>query len=143
MNGAWGLFDPTKDDFDALPEQLATRMGLKVTEVGPERVVGTLPVEGNKQPFGLLHGGANGVLAETLGSIHAALHGRSLGRISLGLELNCTHHRAARDGVVTGVSTPLHQGKGTATYEIVITDDQGNRTCTARLTCVLREAPPK
>ncbi|WP_374727368.1 PaaI family thioesterase [Haloactinomyces albus] len=117
------------------------RMGIKITEYGPDRVVGTMPVSGNRQPYGLLHGGANAVLAESLGSTAAALHARPE-RIAVGLELSCTHHRAATEGLVTGVATPLHQGSSTATYEIVITDARGKRTCSARLTCVLRDQPP-
>lgn len=122
-------------------EQLATRMGIEVTECTPDRVVGTMPVAGNRQPYGLLHGGANAVLAEALGSVAAALHAGS-DRIAVGLELSCTHHRAASEGVVTGVATPLHRGNTTATHEIVITDSRGKRTCSARLTCVLRDQPP-
>nr|WP_083959492.1 hotdog fold thioesterase [Streptoalloteichus hindustanus] len=116
-------------------------MGIQITSWDPDRVVGTMPVKGNRQPYGLLHGGANAVLAETLGSVAAALHGAPE-RIAVGLELSCTHHRAAREGTVTGVCTPLHRGRTTATYEIVITDEDGKRTCSARLTCVLRERPP-
>ncbi|GGK01981.1 thioesterase [Streptomyces camponoticapitis] len=116
---------------------LGSRMGLKVTEASPERVVATMPVEGNTQPYGLLHGGASAVLAETLGSIGAMLHG-GRDKIAVGVDLNCTHHRGARGGVVTGVATPLHRGRSTATYEIVITDEQGKRVCTARLTCLLQ-----
>ncbi|WP_189060626.1 PaaI family thioesterase [Longimycelium tulufanense] len=116
-------------------------MGIQVTSWDPDRVVGTMPVKGNRQPYGLLHGGANAVLAETLGSIAAGLHAMPE-RVAVGLELSCTHHRAARDGVVTGVCVPLHRGRSTATYEIVVTDENGNRTCTARLTCLLRERPP-
>jgi uncharacterized protein (TIGR00369 family) len=120
---------------------LAARMGITVTEASPERVVGTMPVEGNTQTFGLLHGGASCVLAETLGSIGAGLHGvRTLGRLPVGMELNATHHRSARQGIVTGVATPLHLGASIATYEIVITDERGDRICTSRLTCFLRRA---
>ncbi|MFB9432912.1 PaaI family thioesterase [Streptoalloteichus tenebrarius] len=122
-------------------EQLTDRMGIEITSWDPDRVVGTMPVKGNRQPYGLLHGGANAVLAETLGSVAAALHGAPK-KIAVGLELSCTHHRAAREGVVTGVCTPLHRGQNTASYEIVITDEKGKRTCTARLTCMLRERPP-
>ncbi|QGK72312.1 hotdog fold thioesterase [Allosaccharopolyspora coralli] len=123
-------------------ETLLHRMGLEITEWDPDRVVGTLPVEGNRQNYGLLHGGASAVLAETLGSVGSALHASAFGRIAVGLELSCTHHRAATEGSVTGVATPIHRGRSTATYEIVITDENGKRTCTARLTCVLREQPP-
>ncbi|MBA8825934.1 uncharacterized protein (TIGR00369 family) [Saccharopolyspora lacisalsi] len=122
-------------------EQLAHRMGIAVTECVPDRVVGTMPVAGNRQPYGLLHGGANAVLAEGLGSVAAAMNAGT-GRIAVGLELSCTHHRAATEGVVTGVATPLHRGSSTATYEIVITDERGKRTCSARLTCALRDQPP-
>jgi uncharacterized protein (TIGR00369 family) len=98
-----------------------------------------MPVEGNTQPYGLLHGGASCVLAETLGSVGAALHAaRTHGGIAVGVDINATHHRSARSGMVTGVATPLHLGGSTATYEIVISDEAGTRLCTARLTCLLR-----
>ncbi|MEU1087589.1 PaaI family thioesterase [Streptomyces sp. NPDC005576] len=119
---------------------LGERMGVRITEASADRVVGTMPVEGNTQPYGLLHGGASAVLAETLGSVGSMLHGGA-GRIAVGVDLNCTHHRGARSGLVTGVATPVHRGRSTATYEIVITDDHDRRVCTARLTCLLREAP--
>jgi uncharacterized protein (TIGR00369 family) len=122
-------------------QQLNEKVGMKLLEVTPERVVGTIPVEGNLQPYGLLHGGANAVLAEALGSTVAALNAGP-DRAAMGLELSCTHHRAVRSGLVTGVATPLHVGRGTITTEIVLTDDQGRRTCTARLTCVVRDKPP-
>jgi 1,4-dihydroxy-2-naphthoyl-CoA hydrolase len=121
------------------PGTLAARIGITVTEAAPERVVGTMPVEGNTQPYGLLHGGASCVLAETLGSIGAALHAaRVHGGIAVGIDINATHHRSARSGLVTGVATPLQLGGSVASYEIVITDESGDRICTARLTCVLR-----
>ncbi|WP_184729236.1 PaaI family thioesterase [Saccharopolyspora phatthalungensis] len=125
----------------AADEQLTERMGIEIVECGPDRVVGTMPVAGNRQPYGLLHGGANAVLAETLGSIAAGLHAGA-DRLAVGLDLSCTHHRAATEGAVTGVATPLHQGRSTATYDITITDEEGRRTCSARLTCVLRDQPP-
>jgi 1,4-dihydroxy-2-naphthoyl-CoA hydrolase len=118
---------------------LAERMGVTISEASSERVVGTMPVDGNTQPYGLLHGGASCVLAETVGSIGAALHGATVGRpLAFGVDINATHHRAAREGVVTAVATAVHRGAGTATYEIVITDERDRRTCTARLTCWLR-----
>ncbi|MFJ3227521.1 PaaI family thioesterase [Streptomyces sp. NPDC086783] len=120
---------------------LGTRMGVQILEASADRVVGTMPVEGNTQPYGLLHGGASAVLAETLGSVGAMLHGGS-SKIAVGVDLNCTHHRGARSGLVTGVATPVHQGRSTATYEIVITGEDGKRVCTARLTCMLRDARP-
>lgn len=122
-------------------EQLAARMGIEITEWQRDRVVGTMPVKGNRQPFGLMHGGASGVLAETLGSTAAALHGFPE-RMPVGLELSCTHHRAATEGVVTGVCTPLSVGRTIGTFEIVVSDEQGRRVCTGKLTTVFRSRPP-
>ncbi|MBM9505579.1 PaaI family thioesterase [Actinacidiphila acididurans] len=120
---------------------LGERMGIVVLEASPEKVVGTMPVEGNTQPYGLLHGGASAVLAETLGSVGAMLHGGP-GKIAVGVDLNATHHRAVRSGTVTGTATPVHRGRSSATYEITIADESGRRICTARLTCMLRPATP-
>ncbi|WP_204071308.1 PaaI family thioesterase [Planotetraspora phitsanulokensis] len=114
-------------------------MGIEILEASPERVVGRMPVAGNTQPYGLLHGGASVVLAETLGSTGAALHAGE-GRIAVGIEINATHHRSATSGHVTGVATRTHGGRTLATYEIEITDEQGRRICTSRLTCMLRDA---
>ncbi|UQS27896.1 hotdog fold thioesterase [Amycolatopsis thermalba] len=122
-------------------QQLNDKLGIEFVELTAERVVGTMPVEGNLQPYGLLHGGANAVLAEALGSTVAALNAGP-DKATLGFELSCTHHRAARSGLVTGVATPLHVGRGTITAEIVLTDDQGRRTCTARLSCLVRDRAP-
>ncbi len=120
---------------------LVQRMGIKITEASAQRVVGTMPVAGNTQPYGLLHGGASCVLAETLGSVGSALHaGRE--RFTVGIEINATHHRAVAAGQVTGVATQVHAGRTLTTYEIVISDDQGRRVCTARLSCLLRDAVP-
>ncbi|MGH3492631.1 MAG: hotdog fold thioesterase [Sciscionella sp.] len=122
-------------------EQLPEKMGIAITDWTPERMVATMPVAGNRQPYGLLHGGASAVLAETVGSVAAALH--SDGKPVVGLELSCTHHRAATSGTVTAVCTPLHVGRSTMSFEIALRDDQRRRTCTARLTCmVLAGAPP-
>jgi 1,4-dihydroxy-2-naphthoyl-CoA hydrolase len=118
---------------------LAERMGIVVTEASPQRVVGTMPVDGNTQPLGLLHGGAYCVLAETLGSIAASMYANEqFGGYAVGIEISASHHRSARSGVVAGVATPAHLGGRVATYEIVITDGRGDRVCTSRLTCVLR-----
>jgi uncharacterized protein (TIGR00369 family) len=126
---------PTLD----VPGVLAGRMGITLIEASPDRVVATMPVEGNTQPYGLLHGGASCVLAETIGSIGAAMHAaRTHGSIAVGVDLNATHHRSARSGLVTGVARPLHLGSSIASYEVVITNESGERLCTARLTCALR-----
>ena len=115
---------------------LNEKMGIELLEVSAERVVGTMPVEGNTQPYGLLHGGASVVLAETLGSVGSAVHAGE-DRLSVGVDINATHHRAARAGLVTGVATPVHLGRSMATYEVVITDEDGKRVCTSRITCTL------
>lgn len=121
--------------------QLPDRMGIVVTDWNPARMVATMPVAGNLQPYGLLHGGASCVLAETLGSVAAAMHAGAE-RAAVGLELNATHHRAARSGTVTAVCTPLHAGNTIATYQIVISDETERRICTVRLTCLIRDNPP-
>lgn len=121
--------------------ELAETMGITIVTATVERMVATMPVEGNRQPYGLLHGGASAVLAETVGSVAAALHAGP-DRIAVGIELSCTHHRAARSGTVTAVATPLSLGRTLATYEIAISDDADRRVCTARLTCLVRDAPP-
>lgn len=120
---------------------LVERMGIELLQASAERVVGRMPVLGNTQPYGLLHGGASVVLAETLGSIGSALHAGE-GRIAVGLDINATHHRAARSGHVVGVATPLSLGRSVAAWEVVITDDEHRRVCTSRITCMLRDAPP-
>jgi uncharacterized protein (TIGR00369 family) len=117
---------------------LSDRLGIELVEASLERVVGTMPVEGNTQPYGLLHGGASCVLAETLGSIAGALHaGRD--RIVVGVEISATHHRSARSGLVTGVATPLHVGRTMATFDIAVRDEDDRRVCTSRLTVAIRD----
>src|SRR5690606_20802549 len=118
---------------------LLDRLGITVLEVSAERATGSMPVAGNTQPYGLLHGGASAALAETLGSYAAAAHAGP-GRAAVGLELNATHHRAVRSGAVHAVATALHLGRTTASYEIVVSDEDGRRVCTARLTCVVLDA---
>lgn len=112
---------------------LMDKLGLEYLEVSPDRVVARMPVAGNTQPFGLLHGGASAALAETVGSLGASLSGVQ----AAGIELNATHHRPVRSGWVTATGVPLYEGRTVATWEIVITDDRGRRVCTARLTCAL------
>jgi len=117
---------------------LAGRMGITIVAASAARVVATMPVAGNTQPHGLLHGGASCVLAETIGSLGAFLHA-GVGRMVVGIEISATHHRGARDGEVTAVATLAHGGRTLATYDIVITDAGGNRVCTSRLTCLIRD----
>ena len=120
---------------------LMERMGIVVVEASPQRLVATMPVEGNTQPYGLLHGGASVVLSETLGSFGSALHAGP-DRVAVGIDVNATHHRAARSGVVTGTATPLHLGSTMASWQVEIVDDAGRPVCTSRITCRLRDAAP-
>jgi uncharacterized protein (TIGR00369 family) len=122
-------------------EQLGAKLGIELVSLGHDEVVGTMPVAGNRQPYGLLHGGASAVLAESLGSTLAALHTLP-DRFPVGLDLACTHHRSATSGLVTGVARPLHIGRSTSTCEIVVSDEQGRRICTAKLTCLHRDSRP-
>ena len=122
-------------------KSLPGRMGIRIVAASPERVVGTMPVEGNTQPYGLLHGGASCVLAETLGSLGSALQAGP-GRVTVGIEINATHHRAVRSGLVTGIATLAHSGRTMSTFDIAITDEAGRRVCTARLSCLHRDAVP-
>ncbi|MER7574334.1 hotdog fold thioesterase [Streptomyces sp. NPDC126514] len=117
-------------------QQLVPKLGIQLVRCEPGLVIGTMPVDGNRQPVGIMHGGANAVLAETLGSLAAFLH-TGPGGHAVGLDLSCTHHRWVAGGTVTGECRPLHEGRTSATYEIVITDSSGRRTCTARLTCAI------
>jgi uncharacterized protein (TIGR00369 family) len=115
---------------------LDQKMGIKILEAEQGRIVGTMPVEGNTQPMGLLHGGANVVLAESLGSIGTSLHAGPNRKI-VGVDINATHHKSATTGLVTGVATAISLGKTLCSWEIVITNEAGERTCTARITCLI------
>ena len=115
---------------------LDIKMGIEIIEASPERLVGTMPVAGNTQPIGLLHGGANVVLAESLGSIGTQLHAGPNRKI-VGVDINATHHKSAISGVVTAVATAVSVGKTLCCYEVEITNDKGERTCSARITCLI------
>ena len=135
------MTQPSDSDFLAIIKErgsgaLDRKMGIEIIEASPERLVGTMPVDGNTQPLGLLHGGANVVLAESLGSIGTQLHAGPDRRI-VGVDINATHHKSATSGIVTGVATAVSLGKTMCCYEVVITNDQGQRTCTARITCLI------
>ena len=133
---------PTVDQLNAVRGALPERMGVEVLEATADRIVARMPVEGNTQPYGILHGGASVVLAETVGSIGSALHAHTLGKIAVGLDINATHHRAARTGWVTATALPVTLGGSVACYEVTISDDEGRRVCTSRITCILRDLPP-
>ena len=115
---------------------LDKKMGIEITEASPQRLVGRMPVEGNTQPFGLLHGGANVVLAESLGSVGTHLHAGPSRRI-VGIEISASHHKSATEGFVTAVATAVTLGKTLCTYNVEITNDKGEKTCSARITCLI------
>ena len=131
---------PDRQDIPAeyaeLNSALDTKMGFELLALTPERVVGRMPVAGNTQPYGLWHGGASCVLAETLASLGSFMYAQPE-RISVGVDINATHHRSVTAGWVTGTATALRLGRTVASYEIVITNDAGERVCTARVTCQL------
>jgi len=117
---------------------LTEKMGIEFDELSAQRSVARMPVEGNTQVLGLLHGGAHVVLGESLGSISAAIHAGA-GRYVVGIEINATHSRSITEGWVTGTCTALVLGRTLATHEIVMTDDQGRRLSTVRMTNMLRD----
>ncbi len=133
-------FDPLSAIGDNMGE-LATTMGIVVRAVDRGQLRADMPVEGNRQPYGLLHGGASAVLAETAGSILSAVLAPP-GTFPVGIELSCTHHRSARHGRVHALCTPITVGRTLATMSISITDDEGHLCCTARLTCLFRGTTP-
>jgi len=115
---------------------LDKKMGIEITEASLTRLVGTMPVEGNTQPMGILHGGASVVLAESLGSIGTQINAGANRRI-VGIDINATHHKATATVIVTGVATAVSIGKTLCCWDIVITNEDGQRTCTARITCMI------
>ena len=117
---------------------LTRKMGIEFLELGAERSVARMPVEGNTQVIGLLHGGAHVVLGESLGSISSAIHAGP-GRYAVGIEINATHSRSTTSGWVTGTCTALSLGRTLATHEIVIRDEEGRRLSTVRMTNMLRD----
>lgn len=131
-------FEHLIHDVYASGGSLGEKLGIRFSEMSAQRLVATMPVKGNTQPAGLLHGGASAALAETLGSVGAAMHAGP-GAMVVGVDINATHHRSARSGMVTGTATPLFLGRSMATYEIVITDEEERRICTARISCLIRK----
>jgi 1,4-dihydroxy-2-naphthoyl-CoA hydrolase len=134
------------------PEVLATlagssagtmieRIGVEFLDVARERIVARIPVQGNTQPYGLLHGGATAALLETIGSLGTALL-VGPARMVTGIELNVNHIRAVREGHATAVGTPLHVGRTTAVWDFRVHDDQGRLTAAGRLTLAIRPIEP-
>lgn len=128
------LVDPSAPAGD-----LGKKMGIEVLEASAERSVARMPVEGNTQPYGILHGGAHVVLAESLGSMSAHLHAGP-GRYAVGIEVNASHSRSVTSGWVTGTCTAISLGNTLTLHEVVMTDDEGRRLSTVRITNLLRDA---
>jgi uncharacterized protein (TIGR00369 family) len=117
---------------------LAMKMGIELLEISAEYSVARMPVQGNTQVVGILHGGAHVVLGESLGSISSAIHAGP-GKYVVGIEINATHSRSISEGWVTGTCTALVLGRTLCTHEIVMTDDQGRRLSTVRMTNMIRD----
>jgi 1,4-dihydroxy-2-naphthoyl-CoA hydrolase len=116
-----------------------TALGIRFTEVGPDFISGEMPVdERTKQPFGVLHGGASVVLAESLGSMASYLAIEGEDRTAFGIEVNANHLKAARNGVVTGRAQAVHIGQNVHVWQIEIRDSAGDLVCTSRLTVLVR-----
>lgn len=121
--------------------ELAKKMGITVEKLSAEESIATMPVAGNRQVIGLLHGGAHVVLGESLGSLSAAVHAGP-GRIAVGIEINASHSKAVRDGIVRGVCRAVSLGRTLCTHEIAISDEAGNRLSTIRMTNYLKDLRP-
>lgn len=119
-------------------------LGIEITELGEDRLRGTMSVDARtRQPFGLLHGGASVALAESLGSLAAWLCLEDPQRqAAVGLEINANHIRAVREGIVTGTARPEHLGRSTQVWSIRIEDEAGRLVCLSRLTMAIVERPP-
>ena len=140
---------PSQDSPDSAPEvtdaalwkitlgELDDKMGVKIVEESVQRVVATMPVEGNRQSFGLLHGGASLAVGEAVGSWAAVIHASTMGKTAVGVDVSATHHRSARDGQITITATPIHLGGTLTTHEVLITNEAGQRLCTMRITNLL------
>jgi len=125
--------------FTGLRSPLDEKLGVELLEVTPTRAVGRCPVAGNTQPFGLWHGGASCLMAESLASLAGAAEVGPHGAVT-GVDINATHLRSAQTGWITGVATAIRIGGTLATYDVSLTDDSGEQICAARITLYLRRA---
>ncbi|MGB3910816.1 MAG: hotdog fold thioesterase [Pseudolysinimonas sp.] len=117
---------------------LPVKMGIEYDILGADYSVARMPVEGNTQVIGILHGGAHVVLGESLGSLSSAIHGGP-DHVAVGIEINATHSRSIDSGWVTGTCRAISLGRTLCTHEIVITDEAGNRLSTVRMTNFLKK----
>ena len=133
-------------DIDAINtrarDSMVEHVGIVITAAGDDWLRGTMPVDARtRQPYGLLHGGASVVLAETLGSVAGGLCVDPATQAVVGLEINANHLRAAREGVVTGTARAIHVGRSTQVWEIRIENEAGKLVCISRLTLAVIPAP--
>ena len=115
------------------PSSLHEKLGIEITRASAAEVVGSMPVTGNTQPAGLLHGGATAALVEGLASLAAWLHAQPE-QVAVGVDLNLTHLRPVASGRVTGRAVPVHLGSRTAVHTVDVHDDEGRLTAVGRLT---------
>ncbi|MBS1749516.1 MAG: hotdog fold thioesterase [Bacteroidetes bacterium] len=136
MSSIWFNKDFSLEEINAMSiGTMAEYIGIRFSEIGDNFLKATMPVDDRtKQPYGLMHGGASAVLAETLGSVASALVLDQTVSLCVGLEINANHIRAARQGIVTGTATPLHLGASTHVWDIKIHDEKGKLVCVSRLT---------
>ena len=121
---------------------IAKLLEINFIEIGPDFLKATMPVSSKThQPYGLLHGGASAVLAETLGSVASWLTIDTEHQICVGMEINCNHIRGKKDGVVTGTVEPLHIGATTHVWDIKIRDERDKLICVSRLTVAILKKP--
>lgn len=139
----WFNHNLTVDAVNAMgPDTMGEHIGMRFTEIGTDYLKATLPVDNRtRQPYGLLHGGASCVLAETLGSVASALVVDPEKFICVGLEINANHVRSARQGIVTGTCTPIHLGASTHVWDIRIHDEREKLICVSRLTVAVLKKP--
>ena len=118
---------------------LMEKLGVRFLEAGPDRVVASMPVDGNTQPYGMLHGGATAALCETIASFGTAFLVGPTRRV-VGIELNINHIRSVKEGTVTATGIPLHVGRSTAVWNMEVRDDQDRLVAVSRLTLAIRAA---
>jgi 1,4-dihydroxy-2-naphthoyl-CoA hydrolase len=134
----------TLDDIRFKVDCLPNHIGIEFTEIGPDYLRARMPVDGRtKQPFGILHGGASVALAETLGSIGAALVIDRSKQRCVGQEINANHIRAVSEGFVTGTARPVHLGRRSHVWEIRIVDEQERLVCISRITMYILDLAAK
>lgn len=118
--------------------ELADKMGIKIVSINGNHGVATMPAEGNRQPIGIVHGGAYVVIAETLGSMCATL-AAGPDRHAVGIEINASHTKSCKEGLITATARAINIGRNLATHEVAVEDEQGNRLSTVRITNFLRD----